>query len=141
MDDFTDLDALITEELKLSDARKAAKQGRKLTADQTAALDDARVAAETAHFTDVAAFVVVESLWCACGQNTQTLLGYYLQQEQRRADHLHTRRLIRTTKAHAEKLKYRLYFKNVDVPECAYCACEITTELVQPGQDDLLKAL
>lgn len=85
-----DLDSLLTESVKLADARKAAKKGAKLSAEQQALLETNRIAEEMELWLDVAVYAHMQESLCNCGNCYKDFQGFYLLQRRRfgKADRL-----------------------------------------------------
>lgn len=117
-EDFdTSLDALLGESVKLSDARKAAKTGRKLSAEQSDLLEANRLAEAVNIWQDQEVYAHVTHTSCSCGNHFQVFGGWYKYQTQRRGN---GRRLIRAEDH--EDLPAGQYNTEATVAWCHACA-------------------
>lgn len=83
LDADLDLDSLLTESVKLADARKAAKKGAKLTAEQQELIDNNRLAEEMQLWQDIAVYAHMQESLCDCGNCYKDFQGFYLLQRRR----------------------------------------------------------
>jgi hypothetical protein len=148
VEDLSDLDALLEESTALVSARKAQRQGRKLTAEQQDLLEANRLAAEVNSWSGVAVYAHITKTSCQCGHHFEDFQGWYHLEHQRRGG---GRRLIR--KDCPEGLPASKYVTEVVVPYCYACApqglpvaslddCDLLSalgepELVNEGQGEL----
>ena len=96
---ITDLDALLVESLAISDAKRAAARGSKLTREQTDLLEVNRLAEELTIWETHRTYAVVREVSCECGRHFSEFLGWYDFQRQRRAG---GRRLLRVPEGPAD---------------------------------------
>lgn len=117
IEDLSDLDALLDESTALVSARKAQRQGRKLTAEQQDLLEASRLAAEVNSWQGLAVYAHITKTSCQCGHHFEGFQGWYHLEHQRRGG---GRRLIR--KDCREGLPASRYITEVVVPYCHACA-------------------
>lgn len=92
LDDLEDLDALLAESTALAAAKRAQKQGRKLTAEQSELLEANRLAAEMLVWEERWAVAHFIHTTCTCGSQHLRFSGWYRLLEHRRQN---SRRLVR----------------------------------------------
>ena len=92
VEDLDDLDALLEESTALAGAKRAQKQGRKLTAEQIDILDSNNLAAEMLVWEGVEAIAHFIHTTCSCGSEHRRFNSWYKLLEHRRQD---SRRLVR----------------------------------------------
>jgi len=129
-----DLDLLLEESTTLANAKRAKAQGRKLSAEQAALLENNRLAAEaelwiTQHFV---AHVTVTT--CTCGSLWQDFSGWYAYQTQRKASH---RRLLKVAKPDGGQARSQFISRHTSdyCPKCVAGLPLATSDL------DLLRTL
>lgn len=127
-----DLDALLEESTNLAEARKAAKQGKKMSAEQKELLESVRLAAEAAQWEDKAVYAHLTVISCACGNHFEDFRGYYTYQERRGGG----RRLV----AHNGKPAAPSVFISEEVVETCHL-CFTMGEIVTTDDCDLLAVL
>lgn len=91
-DDFDTLDQLLGESVKIADAKKAVKTGRKLSAEQSETLEANRLAEAANVWHDIEVYAHIVHTSCECGNHFKAFNGWYKYQEQRRGG---GRRLVR----------------------------------------------
>lgn len=128
-DDFQDLDQLLGESVKISDAKKAVKTGRKITAEQADLLEANRQAEALNIWHDLEAYAHIVHTSCDCGNHFQNFNGWYKYQEQRRGG---GRRLVRADDH--EGLPASQFNTEQVVAYCHACA---PTGLPKATSDDL----
>ena len=92
VEDLDDLDALLEESTALAGAKRAQKQGRKLTAEQSELLEVNRLAAEMLMWEERWAVAHFIHTTCTCGSQHLRFSGWYRLLEHRRQN---SRRLVR----------------------------------------------
>lgn len=90
--DLDDLDTLLEESTALANAKRAQKQGRKLTAEQAEVLESNNLAAEMLVWEGVEAIAHFIHTTCSCGHEQRRFNSWYKLLEHRRQD---SRRLVR----------------------------------------------
>lgn len=126
--DFS-LDALLGESVKIADAKKAVKTGRKLSAEQADLLEANRQAEAINIWHDIEAYAHIVHTSCECGNHFQAFNGWYKYQEQRRGG---GRRLVRADDHEGLPC---LQFNTEQV--VAYCHACAPTGLPKATSDDL----
>lgn len=86
VEDLDDLDALLEESTALADAKRAQKQGRKLTAEQADILESNRLAEETQVWEPVEAVAHFIHTTCSCGHESRRFSAWYKLLKHRRQD-------------------------------------------------------
>lgn len=84
VEDLDDLDTLLEESTAIADAKRAQKQGRKLTAEQADILESNRLAAEAELWITQHQIAHVTMTTCTCGRTWQDFSGWYAYQTQRK---------------------------------------------------------
>lgn len=84
MNDFDDLDSLLSDSVRLAHAKRDKAQGRKLKPDQQASLDLARAMEEINAWEPIRAVVYFQSTTCTCGNSWKEYQGTYLHSQHRR---------------------------------------------------------
>jgi hypothetical protein len=92
VEDLDDLDALLEESTALAGAKRAQKQGRKLTAEQADLLESNRLAEQMQVWEGVEAIAHFIHTTCSCGHEFRRFNSWYKLLEHRRQD---SRRLVR----------------------------------------------
>lgn len=92
VEDLDDLDALLEESTALAGAKRAQKQGRKLTAEQADIIESNRLAEQMQVWEGVAAVAHFVHTTCSCGHEQRRFNAWYKLLEHRRQD---SRRLVR----------------------------------------------
>ena len=92
VEDLDDLDALLEESTALAGAKRAQKQGRKLTAEQSELLEANHLAEQMQVWEGVEAVAHFIHTTCACGSEHRRFNAWYKLLEHRRQD---SRRLVR----------------------------------------------
>lgn len=90
--DLDDLDALLEESTALADAKRAQKQGRKLTAEQNELLEANHLAEQMQVWEPVEAVAHFIHTTCSCGHESRRFNAWYKLLKHRRQD---SRRLVR----------------------------------------------
>ena len=117
VEDLSDLDTLLEESTALASVRKARRQGRKLTAEQSDLLESNRLAAEINQWQGQAVYAHIVRTSCECGNHYDDFRGWYHYETQRKGG---GRRLIR--KDCPEGLPASQYITEAVVEYCAACA-------------------
>ena len=117
VEDLSDLDTLLEESTALASARKAQRQGRKLTAEQSDLLESNRLAAEINQWQGQAVYAHIVRTSCECGNHYNDFRGWYHYETQREGG---GRRLIR--KDSREGLPASQYVTEAITPYCPACA-------------------
>lgn len=86
VEDLDDLDALLEESTAIADAKRARKQGRKLTAAQAEILDSNRLAEQMQVWEPVEAVAHFIHTTCSCGHEARRFNSWYKLLEHRRQD-------------------------------------------------------
>lgn len=135
LDGGLDLDDLLEESTQLAEAKRNAKLGRRLTADQADLLEANRQAAEADVWEDLCTIGHVTKVSCACGNHFREFHGWYKYQEQRRGN---GRRLVQSDDH--EGLPASYYLTERTTKWCQDCA-PVDLPLAEPGDLDLLATL
>ena len=117
VEDLSDLDQLLDESTALASARKAQRQGRKLTAEQSDLLESNRLAAEINQWQGQAVYAHIVRTSCECGNHYNDFRGWYHYETQRKGG---GRRLIR--KDCREGLPASQYVTEAITSYCPACA-------------------
>jgi len=117
VEDLDDLDALLEESTALAGAKRAQKQGRKLTAEQADIIESNRLAAEINQWQGQAVYAHIVRTSCECGNHYDDFRGWYHYETQRKGG---GRRLIR--KDCPEGLPASQYVTEAIIPYCPACA-------------------
>ena len=117
VEDLSDLDTLLEESTALASARKAQRQGRKLTAEQSDLLESNRLAAEINQWQGQAVYAHIVRTSCECGNHYNDFRGWYHYETQHKGG---GRRLIR--KDSPEGLPASQYVTEAITPYCPACA-------------------
>ena len=117
VEDLSDLDTLLKESTAIAQARKARRQGRKLTAEQSDLLESNRLAAEINQWQGQAVYAHIVRTSCECGNHYNDFRGWYHYETQRKGG---GRRLIR--KDCREGLPASQYVTEAVTPYCPACA-------------------
>lgn len=117
VEDLSDLDTLLEESTAIAQARKARRQGRKLTAEQSDLLESNRLAAEINQWQGKAVYAHIVRTSCKCGNHFDDFRGWYHYETQRKGG---GRRLIR--KDCREGLPASQYVTEAVTPYCPACA-------------------
>ena len=117
VEDLSDLDTLLEESTALASARKAQRQGRKLTVEQSDLLESNRLAAEINQWQGQAVYAHIVRTSCQCGHHYDDFRGWYHFETQRKGG---GRRLLR--KDCHEGLPASQYVTEAVVPYCHACA-------------------
>lgn len=128
-DDFDTLDQLLGESVKIADAKKAVKTGRKLSAEQSETLEANRLAEAANIWHDIEVYAHIVHTSCECGNHFKAFNGWYKYQEQRRGG---GRRLVRADDH--EGLPASQFNTEQVVAYCHACA---PTGLPKATSDDL----
>lgn len=117
VEDLDDLDALLEESTAIARAKRARRQGRKLTAEQNDLLESNRLAAEINQWQGQAVYAHIVRTSCECGNCYDDFRGWYHYETQRKGG---GRRLIR--KDCHEGLPASQYVTEAITPYCQACA-------------------
>lgn len=86
VEDLDDLDALLEESTAIADAKRAQKQGRKLTAEQADILESNRLAEQMQVWEPVEAIAHFVHTTCSCGHESRRFNAWYKLLKHRRQD-------------------------------------------------------
>lgn len=129
-----DLDALLEESTSLANAKRAKAQGRKLSADQAALLENNRLAAEAELWITQHLIAHVTVTTCTCGRTWQDFSGWYAYQTQRKAT---GRRLLKVDRPEGPYPRSQFISRHTS----DYCPSCVSGLPVAPVELDLLTAL
>jgi len=118
--DFDDLDALLEESTAIANAKRAQKQGRKLTAEQADILEANRLAEQMQVWEPVEAVAHFIHTTCFCGHEFRRFNAWYKLLEHRRQD---SRRLVRCDDH--EGLPSSQYITQEQVGYCHECLSNV----------------
>lgn len=116
VEDLDDLDALLEESTALAGAKRAQKQGRKLTDEQADILESNRLAEQMQVWEGVEAIAHFIHTTCSCGHEQRRFNAWYKLLEHRRQD---SRRLVRCDDH--EGLPASQYITQEAVGYCSEC--------------------
>lgn len=121
VEDLDDLDTLLEESTAIADAKRAQKQGRKLTAEQADILESNRLAAEAELWRTqfYVAHTTIE--FCACGAIHEGFAAWYAYQIRRNNK---GRRLLRVPRAE-QGMPASRYHTQHDVGACHMCVASL----------------
>lgn len=88
IEDLLDLDQLLAESVEITAAKRAARTGRKLTADQQILLETNAIAEKALEWDDLEAVAHFVAQTCACGSHTTAFDAWFILAKHRRQSHM-----------------------------------------------------